>query len=95
MQNQTTKEGKVIIRNLPFDLRDTHLKKDFAKYGTIVDVNVPLKNENNLNRGFGFVEFSTKAEAEKMIADLNGKKYKGRVVVVEASAPSRKYEKRV
>lgn len=57
------KEGKVIVRNLGFDLRENHLTKEFAKFGKIVSVNVPLKNENNLNRGFGFIEFDTKEEA--------------------------------
>jgi len=37
-----------------------------------VSVNVPLKNETNTNRGFGFVEFSTKEEAMKAIIAMNG-----------------------
>lgn len=86
------REGKVIIRNIPFDLKDTHLQKDFAKYGTILSVNVPIKNENNLNRGFGFIEFSTKEEAKKVIDAMNGQKYKGRPIVIEHSLPKGKYE---
>ena len=89
------REGKVIIRNIPFDLKDTHLKKDFGKYGTILDVNLPIKNENNLNRGFGFIEFSTKEEAKKLIDAMNGQKYKGRPIVVELSLPKGKYETKV
>jgi RNA recognition motif-containing protein len=57
------KEGRIIIRNLPFDLKEIHLQKDFKKYGNLLQVNVPIKNENNLNRGFAFLEYSTKEEA--------------------------------
>ncbi|CDW89490.1 ribosome biogenesis [Stylonychia lemnae] len=92
---QPQKEGKVIVRNLGFDLKEVHLKKEFQKYGKIIDANVPLKNETNTNRGFGFIEFSTKEEAQKAIDGMNGQKYKGRVIAVEFSAPSRKYENRV
>jgi len=66
------KDGKVIVRNLGFDLKEVHLKKEFLKYGNIVSVNVPLKNETNTNRGFGFIEFATKEEANKAIAGMNG-----------------------
>ena len=89
------KEGKIIIRNIPFDLKESHIKKDFTKYGTIKEINIPVKNENNLNRGFCFVEYATKDEAQKVVETLNGQKYKGRAVSVEMSAPSRKYEHRV
>ena len=57
------KEGRIIIRNLPFDVKEPHLLKAFTKFGVVIDVKVPLKNENNMNKGFGFVEFSTKDDA--------------------------------
>jgi len=37
------KQGKIIVRNLGFDLREKHLKACFGKYGEIVDSSVPLK----------------------------------------------------
>lgn len=89
------KEGRVIIRNLAFDLKEAHLQKDFAKYGKIVELNLPIKNENNLNRGFAFIEYETKDIAKKVIDTLNGQKYKGRVVQLEFSVPKGKYETRV
>jgi len=54
------KAGRVIIRNLGFDLREKHLKNLFSKFGEIVNVNVPLNSTDNRSRGFGFIEFSTK-----------------------------------
>ena len=54
-----------------------------------------MKNENNLNRGFAFLEFATKQEAQACIDQMNGQKYKGRTVVLELSLPKRKYEQKV
>lgn len=58
-------------------------------------MNVPLKQENNLNRGFGFVEFNTRAEATKAIEALNGKKYKGRTIAVDFAVSKKKYQSKV
>jgi RNA recognition motif-containing protein len=79
------KEGRIIVRNLPFDLKEKHLVTAFSKFGVIVNTNVPIKNENNLNRGFGFVEFASVDEAKKAIAEMNGHKFKGRSIAVEFS----------
>lgn len=75
------------MRNLPFDIKETHLQKDFKKYGTILNVHIPLKNETNLNRGFGFIEYETRELALKAVKEMNGKLYKGRKVEVQFSLP--------
>ena len=41
------KQGKLIIRNLGFDLREKHLINAFKKFGKIVDCSVPLNQNNN------------------------------------------------
>ena len=57
------KQGRIIVRNLVFDVREKHLLKAFQKFGKVTSLNVPLNNANNQNRGFGFVEFPTRQEA--------------------------------
>lgn len=89
------KAGKVIVRNLIFDLREKHLTAVFKKYGLIKDVSVPLNPSTNTNRGFGFVEFETREEATNAIAEMNGSKFKGRNLTVEFSVPKESYEKRI
>ena len=89
------KQGKIIVRNLGFDLREKHLKACFGKFGTIVDSSVPLKAATNTNRGFGFVEFATRQEAVAAIAAMNGQKFKGRPLSVELSVTKASYEKRI
>ena len=89
------KQGKIIVRNLGFDLREKHLKACFGKFGEIVDSSVPLKQDTKTSRGFGFVEFATKAQAVEAIKAMNGQKFKGRPIAVELSVPKGAYDKRV
>jgi len=72
------KAGRVIVRNLGFDLREKHVKNLFCKFGELINVNVPLNNTDNKSRGFAFVELSTKEQALEAIKSLNGQKFKGR-----------------
>jgi RNA recognition motif-containing protein len=55
--------GRVIIRNIQFDMKKEHLEKEFGKYGKIVETNVPVKSGDIHNRGFGFIEFDSKETA--------------------------------
>jgi len=65
------RQGRIIVRNLVFDMREKHLMKAFSKFGKIDSIDVPLNNTNNQNRGFGFVEFSGKGEAQAAITAMN------------------------
>jgi len=89
------KPGRLIIRNLQFDIKEKHLKQTFAKFGNILDVSVPLNPENNLNKGFGFVEFKTRDEARKAIEGMNAKQYKGRTVAVDFALSKKKYNRKI
>ena len=66
------KAGRIIVRNLPFDLKEQHLKHPFERFGKVTEVSVPLNNANNLNKGFAFIEYENKADAQKAIDTLNG-----------------------
>jgi multiple RNA-binding domain-containing protein 1 len=86
----------VILRNLAFDLKGEHLTPTFSKFGKIKGIEMPMKEgSTKLNRGFAFMEFESKEEAERAIEAFHGKKFKGRVVTMELSVPKERYEKRV
>ena len=53
----------------------------FAKFGDMEDCIVPT-DENGVNRGFGFVTYSAKAEAEAAASELDGHKINGRRIGV-------------
>jgi RNA recognition motif-containing protein len=90
------KEGRIILRNLPFDIKESHLQQAFGtKFGAVLSISVPVNNANNMNRGFAFLEFAAKADASKAIEALHGSKFKGRVLAAEFSLPKGRYETRV
>lgn len=88
--------GRLIVRNIGFDIREKHLRKEFQRYGPIAEVNVPMKSgDGNLNRGFAFIEFERKEEATAAISAMNQKKWKGRTVALELSQAKGVYESKV
>jgi len=76
-------------------MKEKHLQKEFGKFGKITEVNVPLKAESGVNRGFGFIEFDTKEEAQKAIDTMNNKQWKGRTLALEFSVPKGSYESKI
>lgn len=68
---QKARAGRVIVRNLQFDMKEKHMRSYFEKYGKIIEVNLPIKPETGLNRGFGFVEFENKEQAQKAISAVS------------------------
>ncbi len=59
----------------------------FEAYGTVDRVNVVTDRETGRARGFGFVEMSVDAEAERAIAGLNGKDLDGRTLNINEARP--------
>jgi len=86
------KKGRLIIRNLVYTLGEKQIRQLFNKYGEIVEVNMPIDNATNKNRGFAFVQFKTRPEAIKAISELNGTIFKGRKIAVDLSVPKSVYK---
>ncbi|XP_066541052.1 RNA-binding protein 28 [Hoplias malabaricus] len=76
------KKARLIIRNLSFKCSDSDLKELFSKFGTVLDVKIPLKPDGK-KRGFAFVQFKNMLEAGKALAEMNLKEIKDRQVAVD------------
>jgi len=77
-------EGKKLyVGNLDYSVTKDELSELFAEFGEVVEVTIID------GKGFGFVEMSEPAEAEKAIADLDGKDLKGRAMKVNEARPKR------
>lgn len=68
------------VSNIPFRFRDPDLRQLFGKYGNVTDVEI-IFNERG-SKGFGFVTFNDKLEAEQAKKELNGSIVEGRKVEV-------------
>ena len=58
--------------HLPNDLTNWDLYLLFRKYGNILSVHIMVNKETGLSRGFGFVSFENRADAEEACTAMNG-----------------------
>ncbi|KAL8154100.1 hypothetical protein V2J09_011860 [Rumex salicifolius] len=80
-------ENAVRVTNLSEDTREADLHELFRPFGSITRVYVAIDQKTGLSRGFGFVNFALKEDAERAIKKLNGYGYDSLILSVEWSAP--------
>jgi nucleolar protein 4 len=74
---------KLIVRNLPWSIKKAEdLEKLFRSFGKVNFINLPKKPNGEL-RGFAFVAMRGKKNAEKALAQLNGRDVDGRPIAVD------------
>ena len=73
---------KLYVGNLPYSATQQTLQDTFSKCGTVESVNVIMDRQTGQSKGFGFVEMSSNAEAQKAIQEINGTDLDGRTVKV-------------
>lgn len=69
------------VKNLDEQLSDDELREAFSAVGTITSSRI-MRDPAGMSRGFGFVCFSTPEEANKAVAEMNGKLISGKPVYV-------------
>ena len=77
----------IFVGNLSFGATEDAVRTLFEAYGTVDRVNVVTDRETGRARGFGFVEMSVDADAQKAIAALNGRDLDGRALNVNEAKP--------
>jgi RNA recognition motif-containing protein len=78
---------KIYVGNLSFDTTDEQLTQMFQPFGQVSSASVIKDKFTGRSRGFGFVEMDKNEEADKAIADLNGKSVDGRALKVSEAQP--------
>ena len=77
----------IYVGNLPFSTTDDELNDLFSPFGTISSARVIRDKFTDRSRGFGFVEMENDEEAEKAIAELDGKSVGERVLKIQEARP--------
>ena len=78
---------KLFIGSLAWATTDESLSALFSQVGTVTSARVITDRATGRSKGFGFVEMSTDEEAQKAVAELNGKDLDGRAIVVNEARP--------
>ncbi|KAL3233838.1 Multiple RNA-binding domain-containing protein 1 [Nakaseomyces bracarensis] len=76
------KNGKIIVKNLPFEATRKDVFELFSSFGQLKSVRVPKKFDKSA-RGFAFVEFLLPKEAETAMDQLQGVHLLGRRLVMQ------------
>lgn len=91
---------RLFVGNLPYSATEAALREHFSAIGPLSYIYLPLDRETGKPRGFAFVEFSERAQAEEAIRKFNNQLFMGRPLAVNEAreredrpqgAPSRPY----
>ncbi len=77
----------IFVGNLSYGATEDALRSMFEGYGTVDRVSLVTDRDTGQARGFGFVEMSNNAEADRAIAELNGRELDGRALNVNEARP--------
>lgn len=75
------------VGNVSYQSTDDSLAAHFAAAGTVVSAKIVMDKFTGRSRGFAFVDMSTEEEANKAIAELDGKSLDGRELRVSLARP--------
>ncbi len=78
---------KLYVGNLSFNTTEGELLDYFKQAGNVVNCEIITDKFTHKSRGFAFVQMGSQEEADKAIADLNGKEFGGRVLTVNEAKP--------
>jgi cold-inducible RNA-binding protein len=77
----------IFVGNLSFGATEDAVRSMFEAYGTVERVNLITDRDTGQARGFGFVEMTNNAEADRAIAELNGRDLDGRALNINEARP--------
>lgn len=93
-KRKTLDKSRLIVRNLSFKVDADELKATFAKFGKVLDVNIPTKKVNGkeVKIGCGFVQFENPTHGMSALQGVNMKEIKGRTVIVDWALKKDEYQ---
>ncbi|KAI8553140.1 hypothetical protein RHMOL_Rhmol06G0321700 [Rhododendron molle] len=78
------------VDQLSRNVNEAHLREIFSNFGDVVKVRLAMDSAVNLSKGYGYVEFKMRADAEKAQIYMDGAQIDGNVVRAKFTLPERK-----
>jgi len=82
LDEKNTMGIRLYVGNLPFNVTEAELREHFSTIGTLSYLSIPTDRETGKQRGFAFVEFKDRAQADEAIRRFNNQSFKGRSLSV-------------
>ena len=79
--------SKLYVGGIPYSSTNDDLKAHFSGAGTVTSAQIIIDKMTNRSKGFGFVEMSSDAEAEKAITMFHDQEFQGRRLTVNVARP--------
>jgi RNA recognition motif-containing protein len=79
--------SKLYVGNLPYTATEDELRELFSQAGTVTSVVIITDRDTGRSKGFGFVEMSSPAEAQKAISMFDGHTVNDRQLRVNEARP--------
>src|SRR5262252_10954984 len=73
---------RLFVGNLPYSATEAALREHFSAVGQLSYIYLPVDRESGKPRGFAFVEFSERTQAEEAIRRLNNQPFMGRPLAI-------------
>jgi cold-inducible RNA-binding protein len=77
----------IFVGNLSFGATEGAVRSLFEAYGAVERVSIITDRDTGQAKGFGFVEMANNSEADRAIAELNGRELEGRALNVNEARP--------
>jgi len=78
---------KLFVGNLSFNTTEGDILELFKGAGNVTSCELIVDKFTNKSRGFAFVQMGSQEEANKAIAEFNGKELDGRALTVNEARP--------
>jgi RNA recognition motif-containing protein len=79
--------SKLYVGNLPYSATEDELRDLFSQAGTVNSVVIITDRDTGRSKGFGFVEMSSPADAQKAISMFDGHSLADRQIRVSEARP--------
>uniref|UniRef100_A0ACD5TZ87 Uncharacterized protein n=1 Tax=Avena sativa TaxID=4498 RepID=A0ACD5TZ87_AVESA len=74
---------EIFVSRLSFYTTEEELESIFSPFGAVKEARLVRDNQTGRPKGFGFVKYSSEAEAQKAVKAMDGRIIRGRLIFAE------------
>merc|ERR1719305_2278472 len=81
--DRATPKTTLQVSNLTRNCKEDHLKEIFGNFGKVMAVHLAIDKEVALPKGYGYVDYEHKEEADAALMSMNGGQIDGNIIKIE------------